>query len=245
MHSSTGVTISSLLVLILLPLRVAAGEGPYTSDVRANSRFTGRDFTPDGDLSKAVWKQAEWVKFNHDMSGNRTYPQAETQVAGLWSATYVYFAFRCQYATLNVYEGEDVAKERWGLWKRDVVEVFINPEPQRVNHYYEFEVAPNNQWIDLEIDKDKNPFNDASWDSHFDHATRVDRKDHVWTCEMRIPVKAMGVESVSPGLQWRVNFYRGDGPGDDTQRRFLCWSTIPEGKTFHVPTRFGVIRFLK
>ena len=49
---------------------------------------------------------------------------------------------------------------------------FVNPEPARVNHYYEFEVAPNNQWIDLEIDKDKTPFNDAKWNSGFDHATR-------------------------------------------------------------------------
>jgi hypothetical protein len=62
---------------------------------------------------------------------------------------------------------------------------------------------------------------------------------------MRIPVKAMGVESVRPDSEWRLNFYRADGPGDDTRRRFMCWSTIPEGRTFHVPTRFGILRFVK
>jgi len=245
MDSSSGVGLSGLLVLVLLLPRPPAGQSPYTSNVRINSRFASDNFAPDGDLSKPVWKEAEWVKFDHDMSGQRAYPQAETQVAGAWTPTYVYFAFRSKYSTLNVYEGEDVAKERWELWQRDVVEVFINSEPQRVNHYYEFEVAPNNQWIDLEIDKNKNPFNDAAWDSHFDHATRVDAQNHVWTCEMRIPVKAMGVESLGPDSEWRVNFYRADGPGNDAQRRFLSWSTIPEGKTFHVPTRFGLIRFVK
>src|SRR5437899_5536807 len=146
---------------------------------------------------------------------------------------------------MNVYEGEDPAKERWELWNRDVAEVFVNPEPARVNHYYEFEVAPNNQWIDLEIDKDKTPFNDAGWDSRFEHSTRVDAKGHVWACEMRIPLASMGVKALDPGSEWRVNFYRADGPGDDSQRRFMCWSAIPEGKTFHVPTRFGVIRLVK
>jgi hypothetical protein len=245
MHCSTGVGFSCLLILIPLVPRAALGDGPYTSNARATSHFAGHDFPPDGDLSKAVWKAADWVKFDHDMTGKGAYPQAETQVASAWTASYVYFAFRCKYTTLNVYEGEDVTKERWELWKRDVVEVFINPAPQRVNHYYEFEVAPNNQWIDLEIDLDKTPFNDAAWDSHFDHATRVDTHDHVWTCEMRIPVKAMRVESVRPDSEWRGNFYRADGAGDDTQRRSLCWSPIPEGKTFHVPTRFGVVRFVK
>ncbi|PYU92006.1 MAG: hypothetical protein DMG25_13095 [Acidobacteria bacterium] len=218
---------------------------PYTSNVRIDARFSPRDFVPNGNLTKKAWKRAEWVRFEHDMSGQRAYPEADTQVAACWTAAYVYFAFRCKYSTLNVYEGEDPAKERWELWNRDVAEVFVNPEPARVNHYYEFEVAPNNQWIDLEIDKDKTPFNDAGWDSHFEHSTRVDARDHVWTCEMRVPVASMGVKAVRPGSEWRINFYRADGPGDDSQRRFMSWSTIPEGKTFHVPTRFGIIRFVK
>src|SRR5207248_894085 len=83
---------------------------------------------------------AYWKKFDRDMSGKIRYPQAEVRIASLWTARYVYFAFRCRYSALNVYEGEDAAKERWELWNRDVVEVFANPEPARVNHYYEFEV---------------------------------------------------------------------------------------------------------
>jgi len=217
----------------------------YSGHVEILSRFSREDFVPDGDVNKNAWREAEWVRFDHDMSGTRHYPQAETRVASRWTATRVYFAFWCRYSTLNIYEGEDTAKERWELWKRDVVEVFMNPEPERVPHYYEFEVAPNNQWIDLEIDKGKTPFNDAAWDSHFEHATRIDSKNHVWTCEMRIPISAMNAAAPKPGTEWRVNFFRADGPGDDAQRRFMAWSTIPEGKTFHVPTRFGILRFIK
>ncbi len=217
---------------------------PYTSKVQIISKFSPEDFVPDGNLNKKIWQEAERVRFDHDWRGQKHFPEAETRVASFWTATSVYFAFWCKFKTLNVYEGENPAKERWELWNRDVVEVFANPTPERVNHYYEFEVAPNNQWIDLEIDLDKKPFNDAGWDSHFEHATRLENR--LWTCEMRIPVQVMNVELMRPNTEWRINFYRADGPGDDSQRRFLCWSpTLGEKANFHVPTRFGIIRFVK
>lgn len=219
-------------------------KSPYTSNLKVHSKFSKEGIAPDGNLEKPVWRRAEWVRFSHDMSGSPQYPEAKTEAASFWTPTDVYFAFRCQYVALNVYAGEDPAKERWELWERDVVEVFANPQPERVNHYYEFEVAPNNQWIDLEVDKDKDPFNEAGWDSGFEHATRIDEKNKIWTCEMRIPLKPMNVSAIKPGEKWRINFYRADGPGVDSQRRFLSWSTIPEGRTFHAPTRFGIIRFV-
>ena len=56
----------------------------------------------------------------------------KTRVAVVWSDRYIYFAFSGHYESLNVYEGEDIAKERWELWNRDVVEVFANPQPERI-----------------------------------------------------------------------------------------------------------------
>jgi hypothetical protein len=144
---------------------------------------------------------------------------------------------------LNVYEGEDVSKERLGLWDRDVAEVFLNPQPEIITHYYEFEVAPNNQWVDLEIDKTKEPFGDANWNSGFVHATKIDARNHIWTAELRIPLTSMKAASIGPGTLWRVNFLRAAGLGGDEQRLFLAWSSIPEGRSFHVPSRFGILRF--
>ena len=219
---------------------------PYTSSMEIRARLTDdRGFQIDGDLDKKHWKRAYYADFDNDMSGSRRYPDEWTRVGALWSSKYIYVGFTCHYVTLNTYEGEDISKERWELWNRDVAEVFVNPQPERVNHYFEFEVAPNNQWIDLEIDKDKDPFNDASWNSGFAHATRVDAARHVWTCEMRIPVASMKVSAMPPDHEWRINFYRAAGLGDDTRRHFMSWSTIPSGATFHVPTRFGMLHFIR
>lgn len=219
-------------------------EEAYSSNIAAETRHSSTNFLPDGDLSKSLWKQAKWVEFDSDASGKSHYPEAETRVASLWTETHIYFAFSSRYDSLNIYEGEDPKAERWQLWERDVVEVFLNPEPARVNHYFEFEVAPNNQWIDLEIDKTKDPFNDASWNSGFEHATRIDAEHHVWTMEMRIPLAAMNVKDPRAGTEWRVNFFRAAGKGGDDHRKFLAWSIIPEGKTFHVPTRFGILKLV-
>jgi cellulose/xylan binding protein with CBM9 domain len=219
-------------------------EQAYSSNIEAETRHSSADFVPDGDLTKPSWKHAKWFEFDNDASGKSHYPDVTTSVASLWTASHIYFAFSGRYDSLNTYEGEDQKKERWQLWDRDVVEVFLNPQPERVNHYFEFEVAPNNQWIDLEIDKTKDPFNDPSWNSGFAHATRIDADHRVWSTEMRIPLASMNVKAPSPGAQWRVNFFRAAGKGGDERREFLAWSIIPEGKTFHVPTRFGILKLV-
>lgn len=217
---------------------------PYTSNISLSSQHVGRDFVPDGDLDKGVWRLVPHATFDHNFTGEKLYPELKTEVASLWSDKYVYFAFWCKYREINVYQGEDAAKERWELWERDVVEVFINPEPAKVNHYYEFEVAPNNQWLDLEINLDKKPFNDAGWNSGFEHAVRIDKERHLWMCEMRIPLSAMKTRIV-PGSQWRGNFYRAEGTGSDEQRSLMAWSTVvARPEAFHNPSRFGIIRFM-
>src|SRR5437867_7699003 len=216
----------------------------YASDMQLQAKRSPMDFVLDADSSKPSWKHAESVKFGTDASGKSHFPEIATRVASVWTETHIYFFIRCCYDSLNVYQGEYPKVERWLLWDRDVVEVFLNPQPERVNHYYEFEVAPNNQWIDLEIDKTKNPFNDAAWNSGFEHATRIDAKNHVWTAEIRIPISSMNVHAIHSGDQWRANFFRAAGEGGGDCRKFLAWSIIPEGKTFHVPTRFGILRLV-
>lgn len=222
---------------------------PYTSDLVTDSRRTQRDFTPDGNLGKTIWKKAKWVKFDHDWAGKRRYPQAETQVASLWTPKQFYLGYACRYTTLNIFKDGDPARDTMGLWNRDVVEVFLNPHPKDVNHYYEFEVSPNNLWVDLEINLSARGqyHGSASWNSGYQHATKVDAGKHIWTCEIRIPVEAVAGKGATlrSGAVWRINFFRADGAGGDSQRRLLTWSpTLSRRPNFHVPTRFGRIRFV-
>lgn len=223
------------------------GAMAYLHDLTITSKLISADFTPDGDLSKLVWRHAPKVKFENEVRAEKSFPDSETQVASLWTPEYLYLGYRCRYRELNVYEGEDITKERFGLWIKDTAEAFINPDPERINHYYEFEVAPNNQWVDLEIDVTKKYLGNVHWDSNFEHAVKVDAVHHVWTAEMKIPVRSMGAQPLQPGTEWRLNFYRLDGLGDDAQRRFLSWSPLPPGenRSFHQPRSFGIIKFVR
>jgi hypothetical protein len=220
---------------------------PYTGTARIVARQVAKDFVPDGDLDKAVWRNAAKVKLSNNADPSAPVPEAVTEAAAAWTDSNIYFAFWNNYTELNTYQGEDPKIERWQLWDRDVVEVFINPFPQRMNFYWEFEVAPNDQWVDLEINLDlkaAGKMSNATWNSGFLHATRIDSAAKRWFCEMRIPVVPMGVKQIQAGSEWRMNFYRADGPGGDAIRRFLSWSPTL-GASFHKPERFGIIRFEK
>ncbi|MGB7549121.1 MAG: carbohydrate-binding family 9-like protein [Terracidiphilus sp.] len=212
------------------------------------SEFSAVDVYPDGDLEKAFWTGPKRIRFDESAFSRTKHPETETLVASRWTYQYLYLAFWCHYQSLNTYQDEDPGPERWQLWEKDVVEVFINPTPDRPSHYYEFEVAPNNQWLDLEIDFTQHPFNDLHWNSGFRHETRIDAARHVWTVEMRIPVASMTAAEADSGTEWRANFYRCDGVESEASRRMLSWGALPLNlpeHSFHQPASFGTIRFIR
>lgn len=209
------------------------------------SEFSKSDFVPNGDLNKQAWVTAKKVRFDQDAFNKNKYPDIETTVASRWTKDYIYFAYWCRYKTLTTYEGENPGPERWELWKRDVVEAFIAPQPARPNHYYEFEIAPNNQWLDLEIDLDGKPPHNPNWNSGFEHSTKIDAVQHVWTVEMRIPARSMGMQHIGPDSDWRINLYRADGMENGPAQKLLSWSPLPiDNGSFHQPASFGVLQFI-
>lgn len=219
--------------------------GPQNRSRILFSQHTGSDFSPDGNLNKEIWLAAPRIRFDQSAFDESCHPNSETAVASCWTADFLYLAFWCRYQTLNLYPEENPDLERWELWERDVVEAFIAPQPQYGSHYYEFEVAPNNQWLDVEIDLNRTPYY-ALWNSGFEHATQINSENHLWTAEMRIPVASMRVEPLCAQHEWRINFYRCDGPGKGDARRMLCWSPLPRrapGGSFHQPDSFGELRF--
>jgi hypothetical protein len=247
-----------VLLLVLAGLYFLQGRGGaaqsipggtrYLRDLTMTSTFLAADFVPDGNLSKKAWKAAHPVVIDHDRFGEVAFPDSEAQVCSLWSAHYLYLAYKCRYVNINTYPGDSL-KERPGICDRDVVEAFIDPQPEGFTHYYEYEIAPNNQWWDLEINLKSPQMGNDKWDSHFEHATKLDAEHKIWVVEMRIPVASMNVQAIHPGEQWRLNLYRCDGPGkgDDPGRRFLSWSPLPPGHngSYHQPACFGIIKFVK
>ena len=210
-------------------------------DYRVFAHRLERDFLPDANLSKTAWQGASRLTLVDTENPQRLHLGAKTEASVGWSPANLYVAFWCHYTELNLYLGEDAKRERWELWNRDVAEVFVTPFPERLHRYWEFEVAPNNMWIDLAVEKREEISLDVGWDSGFEHATAIDDGSKRWTCEMRIPAVSLGINRIERGMEWRINFYRCDGFGDNSQRRFLAWSPTFQ-LNFHVPERFGRVR---
>lgn len=216
------------------------GSVPST-DYRVIARRLERDYLPDASLSKEAWQGALRLTLVDTELPQRSHPAAKTEASVRWSPEHLYIAFWCHYAELNLYLGEDAGQKRWELWSRDVAEVFLTPFPESLHRYWEFEVAPNNLWIDLAIEKLEAIRLDTGWNSGFAHATCIEEKSKLWSCEMRIPAASLGIRQIERGMEWRINFFRCDGLGDDSQRRFLAWSPTFH-LNFHVPERFGWVR---
>ena len=54
---------------------------PYLSSESIEASRLIEEFTPDGNLAKAAWRNAKWIQFDRDMSGKQVLPQAATGVA--------------------------------------------------------------------------------------------------------------------------------------------------------------------
>jgi len=208
------------------------------------ARRTARDFEPDGDLTKTIWQRAEPVRLEYQSRDYTARPDLSTTVRVLWSETFVYFGYECPFTKLTVFEPAqanrerfDLEKEGMSLWDRDVVEAFIGDQPRTVGHYAEFEVAPSNERLDVMVDLPKKDF---EWDSQFRSAVRINKGAGTWTCEMRIPIKALGGTVPASGTRWRLNLFR----CDRANKAALAWSPALTG-SFHSPERFGALEFVE
>jgi len=208
-----------------------------------SSHLSDVDFVPDGHLEKKAWAGAGTTTFNRDPFKRRDYREIETTVASLFTYEHLYFAFWCRYEALNIFAPGQECAEGSELWTRDVIEVFIAPQSGAISHYYEIEISPDNRSLELHIIGQGAQLRREEWVSGCEHAAGIEPAFRLWTVEMRIPLRSMGVANV-PRVDWRMNLCRAEGTGSDEQRRLLSWAPLKATiRSFHQPDSFGTLRF--
>ena len=199
-----------------------------------------KDLMPEANVGETDWNGIVPVVCEKDWRDSLTYQALRTEVRSCWSRNFVYFAFSCRYRHLNVSDNPRVAKKTMHLWDRDVVEVYLQPPSCGSQSYYEFEISPAGEWLDLYADVSRN-IEDFSWESGMKVASKIDAPRRVWHAVCRIPKRSFGC-NIKAGDIWKGNFYRIDGKDD---RTFLAWSpTMTPEARFGVPERFSMIRFV-
>lgn len=209
------------------------------SGKRAESKRVDADFDLNADPLSPAWRSAPSMLVARDFL-NKPIAGAPMEVRTRWSNGNLYFLYICPFDELNLKPNPQTSQDTDKLWDWDVAEAFVGSDFNHTGHYAEFEVSPQGEWVDLDIDRDhpKQAIGE-SWNSKFESKARIDREHRVWYAEMKIPFAALGVSAPKPGTELRLGLYRCAGKAPN--RTYYAWS--PTGKrTFHAPEAFGILR---
>jgi hypothetical protein len=170
-------------------------------------------------------------------------PNHRSEVRSLWTDKNLYILFTCPYEELNLKPDPDTTKDTWRLWEWDVAEVFVGAEMDKIWHYREYQVSPQGEWVDLDIDR-KNPLPQGGmlWNSGYKVKARIDNDKKIWYGEFQIPIESINGATAKSGAEMRINFYRIQGKKPNGYR-MLAWQ--PTGaRNYHVPESFGRLKLV-
>ena len=194
-----------------------------------------------GRFDDPVWSRARAAHIARYWSGEDAPEGRRAEARVVWDARGLTVRFDCRQAEpLVVSERPRLDRKTMRLWDRDVCEIFITPEAESVRHYFEFEVAPTGEWIDLAITV-RPEGRETDWDfkSGMTAAARV--TEGSVTLGLRVPWRALG-RTPRAGARWRCNLFR--CVGRDPDRGYLAWQpTHTPEPGFHVPEKFGWMVF--
>ncbi len=229
------------LTLFVGSLKAQTGN-KMNNEKRIRIAHIKKDFDIE-DFGNKAWTKAEEVVIDKYWSGENAPENRQAKARILWSPTAIYVRFEGnQSEPLVVSEKPNLSSKTKGLWDRDVCEIFLAPKKEDFRHYFEFEIAPNGEWIDLGIHQlpDKR---ETDWDyaSGMKSAAKIE-KNKV-TMAIKIEWKAFG-NTPKTGDIWLGNLFRCIGAGET--RGYLAWSpTLTKEPAFHKPEKFGEFEFAK
>jgi hypothetical protein len=227
------------LLLISSAISALAADGTITAQYA--SKDPGFDLNPDS----AFWAKAEVGRFSKGPRGEEHDPQRPTEVRVKWTKQNLWVLYVSPYEKMYVTPNPQTSKDTNKLWDYDVVELFIGSDFENIQRYKEYEVSPQNEWVDLDIHRDDKTWDSAKalgWNSGFQSAVRVDKDKKIWYCVMRVPWKSITKEKLDKGSKFRVNFYRiEDGPEN---RKYFAWREVGS-RSYHTPEKFGLLELVK
>jgi len=193
------------------------------------------------DFANDLWNKARPVRIANYWSGDAAPTKRSFEARLLWSDDKLLVRFDAeQHEPLVLRDHPDTTKKVPGLWDYDVCEVFIAPDRATPNKYFEFEVAPTGEWVDLAIELTPHErLTDPDYNSGIEAAATV-RGDKVVEI-IKVPFESLGAAPAAGDI-WLGNIFRCVGEGPD--RGYLAWRpTLTEKPAFHVPGAFGEFHF--
>lgn len=195
------------------------------------------------ELENKSWDKAKDILIDKYWSSKNAPEGRQFKAKLLWSDTALYVRFEAnQKEPLIVSESANLTSKTRGLWDRDVCEIFLAPNKAEPRKYFEFEIAPNGEWIDLGIHQmPERRETDWNYASGMQSKSLIE-KDKIWMA-IKVEWKAFG-KIPKAGDVCLGNIFR--CVGKDPTRGYLAWSpTLTKEPSFHIPEKFGEFEFTK
>ncbi len=196
------------------------------------------------DFFNEIWQTAEKNNLNCYWSDVLAEATRHATFRLIWSETAFYVRFEgVQNEPLVINNKPIVTKKATTLWERDVFEIFVAPDARKVNKYYEFEVAPTGEWLDVKLEISPTGERKSDFDYHSGMKCAALITEDKVLATIKIEWDAFG-KKPQAGETWRGNLFR--CVGDGQSRGYLAWQpTKTKIPNFHVPEAFGYFKFVK
>ena len=200
------------------------------------------DFRPDGKGSNEQWQKSKWISLP---KVDTTYTAYTAQFKVLYSTKGFYVLF----------DGSDnkitsrYKKDFSDMYKADVFEVFLHPEPS-MPLYFEYEINPYNKELVLLVPNLKRGA--TGWRPwHYEGAKKTIKKISIkkekgkmvgWMAEVFIPFSLLAPLENNPpskGTSWKGTFCRLDYDSG----QMIKWSWAPIKVSFHEYKNYKTILF--
>ena len=193
------------------------------------------------DLQDELWESCPPVQITHYWSGGLAPASRFAEARLCWNEVALRVRFVGeQHEPLVVSDQPVVDRKTLGIWDRDVCEIFLAPDPQHPERYFEFEVAPTGEWVDLAI-----AFTPAGRQTEWDYISGMSVACEVGLEQIVLALTIPWSDRLpkpNRGDEWSTNLFRCIGPDEAT--RYMAWRpTYTPEPNFHVPGVFGVLRF--
>jgi hypothetical protein len=221
------------------PMESVTPSASAATAARAFANFIDYDSTPDTDPDSSFWSGASRLIVEGGFYG-QPIPGHRSDILLQWTPSSLYLLFVCPYQLLNLKPNPDLTAETYELWNWDVAEVFIGDDFTNIRRYKEFEVSPQGEWVDLDVNLD-NPPHEVGWvwQSGCEVAARIDEARKTWYGFMRIPWPSIDRRAPAVGNELLVNFFRCQG--SDPNRKYIAWRPVHR-PSFHTPESFGILK---
>ncbi len=202
----------------------------------------------DANLDDVAWQKAPVFSDFHFM--NYTEGEKElTDAQMLWDDENLYVAYYCHDKHISAH----VTERQGPVSHDDCVEIFVSPNPQKVNNYYTFEINVIGAMLNrCRTDWWHGP---PTWEpqgvvyrtTYYGRKSKEEEPgDDHWIAELAIPFRNFSHDAAHTpprdGDTWRLNLQR---TGGATNHQNSSWSPIPPpGRSFHTPDAFGTVRFV-